>query len=319
MNGSVSTLHVIVVSLLCFVLTFLLGVILLTKIFKEKIVVQKRMVSFFYKETQKENLQPKAKKKKRIYGKNLKLSQSVAAELQTAGLMIRVEEFAIIWLILSFVPSGLIAIATGNLFLSFAFAVAGIILPPIYIKKQKKKRVIAFENQLGDALITMCNCLRSGLTLGQAFENIATEMTEPISKEFSRLCIEIKYGTPLEKALNTMVERTGSDDLMLTVSAINIQRQVGGNLSEVLATISETIKARVKLKGEIKVLTASGRTSGLVIGFLPIVIGLMIYLLNPDYMTAFVQSDIGKGMLIIAAVMESMGFMLIKKILAIKY
>ncbi|HAN20193.1 MAG: hypothetical protein A2Y15_09845 [Clostridiales bacterium GWF2_36_10] len=319
MNGSDSTAFIILISILCFILSFLLSIVLFKRIFRDKLVAQKRIMSFFKKETQKETLQPKLKKRKRIFGKKIKLSQTIATELQTAGVLIRVEEYAIIWLFLSFVPSGLIALVTGNAGISVLFAIVGIILPPMYIKKQKKKRIAAFENQLGDALVTMCNCLRSGLTLGQAFENITTEMSEPISKEFGRVCTEMKYGSPLDKSLNSMADRIRSDDLMLTVTAINIQRQVGGNLSEILSSISETIKARVKLKGDIKVMTASGRASGLIIGFLPIALGLMIFLLNPDYMISFVESSIGKVLLGIGVVMECLGFMMIKKILAIKY
>lgn len=319
MNGFVSTSYIILISILCFILAFLLSVVFLKKTLKDKLAVEKRMTNFFYKDTKKEPLQPKSKRRKKIVGKKLKISQTVATELQTAGILMRVEEFAIIWIVLSFVPSGIIALVTGKAGISVLLAIVGIILPPMYVKKQKKKRIAAFENQLGDALVTMCNCLRSGLTLGQAFENILTEMSEPISKEFGRVCTEIKYGSPLEKSLNSMAERIGSDDLMLTVIAINIQRQVGGNLSEILSSISETIKSRVKLKGDIKVMTASGRASGLIIGFLPIGIGLMIFLLNPEYMITFVETSIGKIMLGIGVVMECIGFLFIKKILAIKY
>lgn len=317
MNGFVSTVYIIVISILFVILTFLLSVILLERFLKEKLIVQKRIKKFWGKQIKSDIVKPKAKKiKKEI---KLKFSQKFASQLKTAGILMRVEEFATIWILSSFVPSGIIALITGNAGVALLFAVIGIILPPAYIKKQKKKRVAAFENQLSDALVIICNCLRSGLTISQAFENIADEMPEPISKEFSAVCTEIKYGSTLEKALNSLSERIGSDDLMLTVTAINIQRQVGGNLSEILQNISDTIKSRIKLKNEIKVMTASGRASGIIIGLLPIGIGIMIFLLNPEYMLAFVETSIGKIMLCVGAVMEIIGFLVIKKIISIKY
>jgi len=319
MNGFADTTFIILLSFLFFDLAFICTVIILQTIFKDKLVIQKRMLSFFNKDTQKKIMQPKVKAGKGIFANKLKISETIANELQTAGIMMRPEEFAMIWLVVSFVPSGLLVLLTGNAAIAITAAIIGIILPPAYIKKQKKKCVIAFENQLGDALVTMCNCLHSGLTLGQAFENIATEMSAPISKEFTRVCTEIKYGTTIEKSLNAMVDRIGSDDLMFTVSAIIIQRQVGGNLSEILSNISETIKARVKLKGDIKVMTATGRMSGLVIGVLPVLIGLIIFLMNPSYIKDFVETDLGKVLLGIGAVMEFFGFLAINKILDIKY
>ncbi|PKM62839.1 MAG: type II secretion protein F [Firmicutes bacterium HGW-Firmicutes-21] len=319
MNGFVSTVYIIIISILFVVLSFILTIAVSQSMLKDKMTVQKRLTSFFTKEAQKISVNPKGKKNRRGQKEKLKLSQAVLTELQTAGILIRVEEFATIWLIISFVPSGIVALITGNAIVSIILAIVGIMIPPMYIKKQKKKRIAAFENQLGDALVIMCNCLRSGLTLGQAIENISSEMSEPISKEFTRVCTEIKYGTSLEKALNSMSDRIGSYDLMMAVSAINIQRQVGGNLSEILSNISETIKSRIKLKGEIKVLTATGRASGIVIGLLPIGLGLIIFLLNPDYMIAFFENSIGRILLMVGAVMETIGFLMVKKIITIKY
>lgn len=319
MNGFVSTAYIILISLFSFVLVFLVVVMILQHVYRDKIIVEKRMLNFFYHDQQKDTTQPKAKKKKKNYGRNLKFGQNIATELQTAGLLIRAEEFITLWIILCFVPAGIIALTTGNVGFSLLFGLVGIILPPWYLKRQKNKRIAAFENQLGDALVVMCNCLRSGLTLNQAFETIAGEMSEPISKEFSRVTTETRYGTPIEKALNSMVDRIGSDDLMLTVSAINIQRQVGGNLSEILQSISDTIKGRIKLKSEIKVLTATGRISGIVIGLLPVGLGLMIFLLNPSYMIGFVESSLGRMLLGVSVVMEALGFLVVRKIISIKY
>jgi tight adherence protein B len=123
----------------------------------------------------------------------------------------------------------------------------------------------------------------------------------------------------MEKALSNMVKRVGGDDTVLMVSAINIQKQTGGNLSDILQTISETIKERQTLKKDIRVLTATGRISGMIIGMLPIGIGLMLLLINPDYIMSFFNTEIGIFMLIAAAALEIIGFLFVKKIVTVKF
>lgn len=314
-NGGI----VILLSFLSVALSFLVAVIILGAIMKPRLIAQRRLGSLYDIQYTKDEKASDKKKKKKADRKKRRFGHTLSNELKAAGIMMRPEEFATFWLVASFVPSGLLALTTGNAVLAGAVAIAGIAGPLMYVKKQKTKRIAAFERQLGDALITMCNCLRSGLTLGQAIENISTDMSDPIAREFGRVCIEVKYGSTLEAALNSMADRIGSDDLSLAVTAINIQRQTGGNLSEILAGISETIRARVKLKADVQVVTASGKASGIVIGILPIALGFIIYIVNPDYMMDFIKSSPGRVMLGIAVVMEALGFMMIKKILTIKY
>jgi tight adherence protein B len=144
-------------------------------------------------------------------------------------------------------------------------------------------------------------------------------MTPPINVEFGRALQEMQYGVPLEQALNSMAERIKSPDLMLTISAVNIQRQTGGNLSEILEVISETIKERIKIKGDIRTLTAQGRMSGLLIGGLPIVLGGFLMVANPSYMMLLFTESMGRLFLISAIILEIIGFSLIRKIVSIKY
>lgn len=250
---------------------------------------------------------------------NVPFLEHLGNELLLADIIVKPEEFLAFWLCLIFVPAGLVGLFTSKLIPSITLAVVFAFLPPWYVNHQKKKRTALFESQLGDALIVMCNCIRSGLTFQQALETSADQMDPPISQEFARVVREIKYGNSLEKALNNMVKRVGSEDLMLAVSAVNIQRQTGGNLSEILENISVTIKDRQKIKDDIRVLTATGRISGLVIGLLPIVIGLILLLMNPDYILLFFKSTLGIAMLIVAAVMETIGFLVVKKITTVKY
>lgn len=149
-------------------------------------------------------------------------------------------------------------------------------------------------------------------------EGIAQDMQPPISTEFGRVLREIHYGVKQEDALNHMVERTKNKDLELLVSAVMTSAQVGSNLSDILDTISETIRDRIKIKQEINTLTAQGRMSGLVIGLLPIFLVLAIMLMTPSYFTGFFESTLGKILLVVSIVLEVTGFVFINKIISIK-
>ena len=251
--------------------------------------------------------------------KSRKLMDTLFDALISADIMMRPEEFALIWIVITFVPSGLVALFGAGLLPSLTLAGLGAFMPLIYIKIKKEKRVKMFENQLGDTLIMICNSLRSGFSFQQAMDNVATDMPAPIGVEFSRVCNEIRYGSTMDEALENMVARIKSPDLMLVVSAVCIQRTTGGNLSEILTTISNTIRDRLKIKGEIRSITAQGRTSGMIIGALPAFIAVALMLINPGYMNVFFTTSTGRIMLIVSVVMEVFGFLAIRKVVSIKY
>lgn len=240
-------------------------------------------------------------------------------ELILANILMKPEEFLVFWIVMIFVPSGLVLLFTSELIPAVTFMILGALLPPFYVSTQKKKRTLHFEAQLSDALMIICNCIRSGLTFQQAMETGVNETSPPISQEFTRVLREIQYGYTMEKALNNMVKRVGSNDLLLTVSAINIQHKTGGNLSDILESISATIKDRQKVKKDIRVLTATGRISGIIIGLLPIFIGVALLIINPDYVKLFFHTELGILMLVVAAIMETIGYLFVKKIVTVKY
>jgi tight adherence protein B len=240
-------------------------------------------------------------------------------QLSTAGIRMRAEEFLMVWIFLVVVPAGLMILLGAGVMPIIVILSLALIAPPLFVKSRKKKQLELFDSQLGDALMLIGNCLRSGLTFQQAMGSIAKEMQDPIAKEFSRVVKEIQLGTSLENALENMLNRIDSQELMLTISAVQIQHQVGGNLMEVLHNISSTITDRQKLKDDIKVMTASGRMSGLIIGMLPIAIGGILMLVNGDYIQTFFTTTIGTVMLVVAGVMETLGFLVIRKIINIKY
>lgn len=248
-----------------------------------------------------------------------KLMNTIFNELILADIMMKPEEFSIIWIVLTFVPAGLAALFQLGLMPSATLAVIGAFAPVIFIKVKKDKRKKAFEAQLGDTLIMMCNGLRSGFSFNQVMENVANDMPPPIGIEFGRVCNEIRYGATMEEALNSMCERVKSADLLLVVSAVLIQRTTGGNLSEILSTISDTIRERIKIKGEINSITAQGRMSGLIIGALPIGIAAILMVVNPEYMSTFFTTTAGNIMLIVSVVMEIVGFFAIRKVVTVEY
>lgn len=251
--------------------------------------------------------------------KRKKLMDTIFNELILADIMMKPEEFSLIWLVLTFVPSGLAALFQLGMMPSVTLAVIGAALPIVYIKIKKGKRIKAFEAQLGDTLIMMCNGLRSGFSFQQAMENVANDMPAPIGMEFGRVCNEIRYGATMEEALNNMADRVKSPDLMLVVSAVLIQRTTGGNLSEILSTISNTIRERIKIKGEINSITAQGRMSGLIIGSLPIAIAAILMVVNPEYMSTFFSTKAGNIMLAVSIIMEVLGFLAIRKVVSVEY
>lgn len=161
----------------------------------------------------------------------------------------------------------------------------GLRLPRMLLGMAANKRMKSFDNQLGDTLNLWVNALRSGYSVLQGMETIATELPPPVSKEFERVVQEVRLGLSLGQALDNMYNRVPSEDLDLVITAVNIQREVGGNLAEVLDTISFTIRERVRIKGEIRTLTAQGRASGWIISLLPVALGGLLYMINPEYVS----------------------------------
>lgn len=189
--------------------------------------------------------------------------------------------------------------------------------PVLYLSIRAKRRVKKFIEQLGDTITLMANSLRAGYSLLQTMEMVARETKDPMGGEFRRVVREVGLGISQEEAMNNLLKRIPSDDLDLLVTAISIQHEVGGNLAQILTIIGHTIRERVRIKGEIAVLTAQQQISGYVVSALPIGLGLLIFLINPSYITAmfvwpWVCMPIGAGVLIV------IGFFAMKKITAIE-
>jgi tight adherence protein B len=196
-------------------------------------------------------------------------------------------------------------------------AIIGFILPRIYVGRQKSKRLQKFDEQLPDMLNLMVNGLRAGFSTVQAMEAVSKELPPPISEEFRRLVQEMQIGIPMEQAMENLYRRIPSDDLDLIIAAINVQREVGGNLAEILDTISYTIRERVRIKGEIRVLTSQVMYSGRFLAMLPFILAGILWFLNRPYMMMFFDPETrlcGGIMIGVIFVLISVGYFLMTRI-----
>lgn len=217
------------------------------------------------------------------------MGDRIARELARADLKLKVAEYYAL-VVISTVGGGLVAfLLQPNIwYISFAIgAVIGFFLPRFYVRRQQVVRIRKFDDQLGDMLNLMVNGLRAGYSTMQAMEAVSRELPSPISDEFRRVVQEMQIGIPMEKALDNLLRRIPSDDLDFVITAINVQREVGGNLSEILDTISFTIRERVRIKGEIRVMTANVRASGGILSLIPIGLALALWFISPEYIGQF--------------------------------
>jgi tight adherence protein B len=224
------------------------------------------------------------------------LGKNVATDLARADLKITVAEFWALTVI-SMIGTGAVAwLIYGGFIFPLAGLVGGFFLPKVYVKIRQRGRLNAFNGQLGDGITLMANGLRAGYSLLQAMEAVGREMPDPLGTEYRRVVREIGLGVDNERAYNNLLRRVPSPDLDLMITAINVQQEVGGNLAEILEIIGFVIRERVRIKGEIQVLTAQGQLSGYVISFLPVVLGLILFAMNPEYIGRMIWSCDARGL-----------------------
>jgi tight adherence protein B len=251
-------------------------------------------------------------------------SAAIRLLLLRAGLTMTIAEYTVLRGIAGLVGFALIAFSLSSDLGVLAFvvgAVAGFfasLLPPMYIRMKASRRVAAFEKQLPEALDMMGAALQAGAGLGQAVELISREMAPPISQEFQRVMQEVSLGLSLYEALVNLSERVGSEDLELAVTTIGVQFRVGGNLVQILKVITNTIRERVRIKGEIKVLTAQQRMSAWVISLVPPALALALFILNPGYEMRLLDPGITRCMLGGSIVMVLAGIYALQKITQIE-
>jgi tight adherence protein B len=205
-------------------------------------------------------------------------------------------------------------------FLPFALlgAVIGGYLPIFFLKRKAQRRSDAFESSLPEAIDLLGRAIRAGHPLSAGFKMVAEELKDPISTEFQRTFEEQRFGLPFDDAIIAMADRVQLIDVRILVTAILIQREVGGNLAEVLDNLATVIRARFTIRRQLRVYTAQGRFSGYTLAVLPIIVGFLIYALNPDYMKLLFTHPIGRLLVFLAVVMQIVGFLWIRKIINIE-
>lgn len=248
--------------------------------------------------------------------------EKLASDLERADTTLRPVEYITIRLTLAglgfAMPYLLLGAGVMGMLGAVAGALVGFFLPRMYISRRRQGRVDKLNAQLPEALTQVSNSLKAGFGLLQSLDLTAQQMQHPVSTEFKRTIYEMNIGSTPEKALQDLAERSGSYDLDIVVTAILVQRTVGGNLSEILDKVAETMRERTTIRGEIKTLTAQQKMTGLVIGLLPLgVVGLLM-LMSPDYMGLLFTATLGKVMLGIGLVLETIGIVIIRRILAIE-
>jgi len=244
------------------------------------------------------------------------LGDRVQRELARADLKFKVAEYFALIFIATVLVGFLAYLLQPSIISAIIGGVIGFFLPRFYVKRQQGVRLNKFNDQLGDMLNLMVNGLRAGYSTMQAMEAVSRELPTPISDEFHRVVQEMQIGIPMEKALDNLLRRIPSDDLDFVITAINVQREVGGNLSEILDTISFTIRERVRIKGEIRVMTSSVRASGTVLAMIPLFLTLALWFVSPEYIGSFFSRGPVCGWLAVGTIvsMIASGYFVMMKI-----
>jgi tight adherence protein B len=246
-------------------------------------------------------------------------AKRVATDLARANLKLTVVEFMM--LMMAIITLGALAGAYLVRQLWIIGAVAGALLgffaPRVFVGLRQSRRLNAFNDQLGDTITLLANSLRSGYSLLQSMEMVARELPEPMSEEFGRVTREIGLGLSNQNALQNLLRRIQSDDLDMMITVINIHHEVGGNLAEILDTIGHTIRERVRIKGEIRTLTAMARYSGYLVSILPIAVAGLLFVMNPEYMSGLWEDPCGVQMIVASAMGMFAGWIIIRRVVKI--
>jgi len=253
---------------------------------------------------------------KQLEGSNF--GDKIGSNLAQADLKLRPAEYVAAIIIASFGLAFIAWLIGGQSIISALIgAVVGGMAPRIYVRRSKNQRLDTFGNQLPDMLNLVVNGLRAGYSTMQALEAVSKELPPPISDEFRRVVQEMQLGISMEDALNNLLRRIPSDDLDLIITAINVQREVGGNLAEILDTISYTIRERIKIAGEIKVLVSQVMYSGRFLAMLPLILMGLLWFANREYLLTFFEPGnllCGGIMLGIAGSMVLAGYLAMNKL-----
>lgn len=242
----------------------------------------------------------------------------LTASVEDAGVTMSPDNFLFLWALCVTVPGLVGFLILQSPIFGLLFAAVGGFLPMVYLKFKRSRRVSQFSTQLGDALMVISNCLRSGLSFKQAMQRVIEDMPDPLRGEFQKGIVKLNYGAPLDDVLKEIAANMDNRDMNLLTAAIGLNQRVGGSLAEIVDTVVGTIRERIQIRQQLKALTAMGRMSGWIIGLLPVIMLAYFMFSNPDYMGWFFRTLVGNIVLGAAAVWEIIGILIIRKIVNIK-
>ena len=244
---------------------------------------------------------------------------SLRRDILRAGLGWQLRDYMALVTLSALVLAALGAGLSGIPAVGLLSGAGGALLPIMLIKRRGARRAAKLNSQLVDMVDLVASSLRSGFGFMQALELAAREQPEPIAGQLRQTIREINLGVSTDEALERLVARTGDPDFDVVVTAVLIQRRVGGNLSEVLDNISSMIRDRVRVRGEIKTLTAQARMSAWIVGLLPVGLGALMFLMQPEHMSVLFTEPMGRFLVIGAACMQVVGFFLVRRIASVDY
>lgn len=243
---------------------------------------------------------------------------TLRAELARADLKLKVSEWQTMQLVCVLGLGVVGFVIFQNILLAILVAIFGFFLPRFYLRYRQNQRLSAFNRMLADGIAMIANSLRAGYSFQQSLDVVATEMPDPFASEFKRVGTEIGLGLTQSQALNNLNRRVPSGDLDMLITAVNVQQEVGGNLAEILDILAHTIRERVRIQGEIKVLVAQQMLAGNVITFLPVALAIMLFMLNRPYMSRLFTEQCGWIMLGVSLMMIVAGYYAIQRIVKIE-
>lgn len=245
------------------------------------------------------------------------VSGKLEQKLENAGAPLRTGEFLLGVVVAAMVGALLGTVLLHNFFFTLLIGGTAAVIPFVWLTFIVRRRMGRLHGQLADILMIIANALRAGHSFMQALDLVAQEIGEPASEEFGRLVAEVRLGRPIEESLAALAERIGSEDFKWALLAVNIQREVGGNLAEVLDTVSDTIRERDAIRRQVDVLTAEGRLSVWILAALPIGVALYMAWVNPDYIGLLFNNGLGLLMTFVASCLLGVGIFWMKKVVKI--
>lgn len=253
---------------------------------------------------------------KAFYG--IRVIRQAERKLEEAGMSVTPEEFFVLRLLVAVGAGCFAALISSSTLMIFVLAGAGFLAPYMYMEQKRKKRLQLISYQLIDVLAIMANAMRAGFSFMQAMQLAGKEMPDPLGPEFERVIREVGLGISLEEAFQNLLKRLPNTELEVVVNAILIQRTGGGNMAELMETMEETVRGRIRVLEELKTLTAQGRMSSWVITILPIALGLYLNAVSPDYFQPMLHHPLGWVMLGFAGISIIIGWSVIQKIIQIE-